>query len=66
MKIRRILSEAKLVIADLEVELNGAPRNSPTLCAVIANADGSHDIVVPLNTPDGRPILLNMKNAIRQ
>ena len=40
MKIRRIISEAKLVIADLEVELNGTLRSSPTLCAVIANADG--------------------------
>ena len=65
MKIRRIISEAKLVIADLEVELNGTLRSSPTLCAVIANADGSPDTVVPLNTPDGRPIFLKMENAIK-
>ena len=65
MKIRRIMSEAKLVIADLEVELNGTLRSSPTLCAVIANADGSPDTVVPLNTPDGRPIFLKMENAIK-
>ena len=66
MKIKRFLSEATLVIADLEVELNGTLRNSPTLCAVFASADGSPDTVVPLNTPDGRPILLNMANAIKQ
>lgn len=65
MKIRRIMSEAKLVIADLEVELNGTLRSSPTLCAVIENADGSPDTVVPLNTPDGRPIFLKMENAIK-
>jgi hypothetical protein len=65
MKIKRILSEAKLVIADLEVDLNGTLRNCPTLCAAIANADGSPDTIVPLNTPDGRPILLNMENAIK-
>ena len=66
MKIKRIMSEAKLVIADVEVELNGSMRSRPTLCAVIAHADGSPESVVPLNTPDGRPIFLNMENAIRQ
>ena len=66
MKIKRIMSEVKLVIADVEVELNGALRSSPTLCAVITNADGSPDAVVPLNTPDGRPILMKMENAIKQ
>ena len=64
MKIKRIMSEVKLVIADVEVELNGAMRSSPTLCALIANADGSES-VVPLNTPDGRPIFMKMENAIR-
>jgi hypothetical protein len=65
MKIKRIMSEVKLVIADVEVELNGAMRSSPTLCAVIANADGSPQSVVPLNTPDGRPIFMKMENAIK-
>ena len=64
MKIKRIMSEVKLVIADVEVELNGAMRSSPTLCALIANADG-HESVVPLNTPDGRPIFMKMENAIK-
>ena len=52
MKIKRIMSEVKLVIADLEVELNGALRSSPTLCALIENADGAPPSVVPLNTAD--------------
>ncbi len=65
MRVKRILSEAKLVIADLEVELNGTLRSSPTLCALITNA-GAPDTVVPLNTPDGRPILMKMENAIKQ
>ncbi len=65
MKIKRIMSEVKLVIADVEVELNGTMRSSPTLCVVIANADGKADTVVPLNTPDGRPIFMKMENAIK-
>jgi hypothetical protein len=65
MQIKRIMSEVKLVIAEVEVELNGTLRSSPTLCAVIANGDGS-DSVVPLNTPDGRPIFMKLENAIRQ
>jgi len=64
MKIKRIMSEVKLVIADVEVELNGTMRSSPTLCALIANADGDES-VVPLNTPDGRPIFMKMENAIK-
>ena len=66
MKIKRIMSEVKLVIADVEVELNGAMRSSPTLCALIENADGSLQSVVPLNTPDGRPIFMKLENAIPQ
>jgi len=64
MKVKRIMSEVKLVIADVEVELNGALRSSPTLCALIENADGSPQSVVPLNTPDGRPIFMKLENAI--
>ena len=66
MKIKRIMSDVKLVIADVEVELNGAMRSSPTLCALIENADGSPLSVVPLHTPDGRPIFMKMENAIPQ
>ena len=65
MKIKRILSEAKLVIADVEVELNGALRSRPTLCAVIESADGSPGSIVPLNTPDGRPVFMTLENAIK-
>lgn len=65
MKIKRIMSEVKLVIADLEIELNGSLRSSPTLCAFIENTDGSPQSVVPLNTPDGRPIFMKIENAIK-
>jgi len=64
MKVKRILSDVTLVIADVEVQLNGESRSSPTLCAVIAGSGGSPDLVVPLNTPDGRPIFMKMENAI--
>jgi len=64
MRVKNILSDITLVIADLEVHLNGELRSSPTLCALLP-ADASQGArVVPLNTPDGRPILLNMGNAI--
>jgi hypothetical protein len=66
MKVKRILSEVKLVIADVEVELNGTLRSSPTLCALIENVDGLPQSLVPLNTPDGRPIFMKMENAIPQ
>lgn len=63
MKIKQILTGIELVIADLEVDLNGALRTSPTLCALLKDDQGK-EIVVPLNTPDGRPIFMNMENAI--
>lgn len=64
MRVKSILSEATLVIADLEVHLNGELRSSPTLCALLPASGSQVARVVPLNTPDGRPILLNMGNAI--
>jgi len=63
MKIKQILTGVELVIADLEVELNGELRTSPTLCALLKDDQGK-EIVIPLNTPDGRPIFMNMDNAI--
>lgn len=63
MKIKQILTGIELVIADLEVDLNGELRTSPTLCALLKDDQGK-EIVVPLNTPDGRPIFMNMDNAI--
>ena len=64
MRVKSILSEATLVIADLEVHLNGELRSSPTLCALLPGSGNQGARVVPLNTPDGRPVLLNMGNAI--
>ncbi len=64
MRVKNILSDITLVIADLEVHLNGELRSSPTLCALLPASGGQGARVVPLNTPDGRPILLNMGNAI--
>jgi hypothetical protein len=63
MRVKQILSDARLVIADIEVSLNGALRSNPTLCAVVSDQKGAEQ-VIPLNTPDGRPILMNWDNAI--
>ena len=57
MKILELL-DATLVLVDLEVNLGDNKQNSPTLCAKF---DGK---IIPLNTPDGRPILMNIDNAI--
>lgn len=65
MKVKSILADVQLVIADLEVHLNGELRSSPTLCALIPAANGVQEQIVPLNTPDGRPIFMNTDNAIR-
>ena len=62
MRVKSILSEVKLVIADLEVPLGKELRSSPTLCAVVGEGDAAK--LVPLNTPDGRPIFMKMENAI--
>ena len=57
MKIQELL-DATLVLVDLEVNLGDNKQNSPTLCA---KYNGK---IIPLNTPDGRPILMNIDNAI--
>jgi hypothetical protein len=64
MKVLRILSDVRLVIAELEVHLGEDVRNSPTLCAVVPGVAGAPDQVVPLSTPDGRPIFMKIDNAI--
>jgi hypothetical protein len=64
MRVKQIFSDVRLVIADLEVSLNGSVRSSPTLCAVMKRGQDGADQVIPLNTPDGRPILMNLDNAI--
>ena len=63
MKVKQILSGVELVIADLEVELNGSMRSSHTLCALLKD-DNQREVLIPLNTPDGRPIFMNLENAI--
>ncbi len=63
MKVTQILSNVELVIADLEVALEGALRSSPTLCARLKE-DNGNTLIIPLNTPDGRPIFMKMENAI--
>ena len=62
MRVKHILSDVRLVIADLEVQLGTEQRASPTLCAIVQTPEGER--VVPLNTPDGRPIFMKMENAI--
>jgi hypothetical protein len=62
MRVKQILSDVRLVVADIEVSLDGKLRSSPTLCAVVRKESGEE--VIPLNTPDGRPILMNWDNAI--
>ena len=57
MKILKVL-DAELVLVDLEVNLGDRKQNSPTLCVRFK------DKIIPLNTPDGRPILMNEGNAI--
>ena len=57
MKILEVV-DAQLVLVDLEVNLGDRKQNSPTLCAKYKGK------IIPLNTPDGRPILMNMDNAI--
>jgi predicted site-specific integrase-resolvase len=63
-QVKQILTDVQLVIADSEVLLNGELRSSPTLCALIPAANGHDEKIIPLNTPDGRPIFMNPENAI--
>ncbi len=63
MKVKQILTGVELVIADLEVELNGEMRSSHTLCALLKDGNAK-EVLIPLNTPDGRPIFMNPENAI--
>ena len=65
MKVKEILSDVQLVIAQIEVELNGELRTSPTLCALIPAAGIEQEKIIPLNTPDGRPIFMNYENVIK-
>ena len=59
MKILKVFDQAELVLVDLEVNLGKKTQSSPTLCIKM---DGK---IIPLHSAqDGRPILMNMENAI--
>jgi hypothetical protein len=64
MRVKSVLADVKLVVADIEVTFNGQLRSSPTLCAMVAGGNDGAERVIPLNTPDGRPILMDWANAI--
>jgi len=57
MKVLEAL-DVELVLVDLEVSLGKKKQNSPTLCARYKGK------IIPLSTPDGRPILMKEDNAI--
>ncbi len=60
MKILKVLEKTELVIVDLEVNLGKEKRTGLTLCVRYNNE------YFPLNTAhDGRPILMNMDNVIK-
>ncbi len=57
MKVLEVL-DAELVLVDLEVNLDHHTQNSPTLC------DRYKGKIIPMSTPDGRPILMKEENAL--
>ena len=59
MKVLNVLEGAEVVIADLEVNLGDETHSSPTLCVRYESN------IIPLSTPDARPILMKMENAIK-
>ncbi|MFQ3362932.1 MAG: hypothetical protein ACI85X_001105 [Woeseiaceae bacterium] len=58
MKVLEVL-DAELVLVDLEVNLGKNKQNSPTLCVRYKGK------LIPLSTPDGRPILMKEENALQ-
>ena len=61
MKIIKELEDIKLVMVEMEVNLGKEKRKGLTLCAK------DNNYYYPLNTAhDGRPILMNKKNIIKQ
>ena len=59
MKVLEVLEDAEVIIVDLEVNLGEETHSSPTLCV---RYNGN---IIPLSTPDARPILMNSENAIK-
>jgi hypothetical protein len=64
MRVKNLLSDVQMMIAEIEVSLNGTLRSSATLCAVVNSGKGDQEQIIPLNTPDGRPVLMSWDNAI--
>ena len=58
MKVLKVLDDAELILADLEVNLGEQTKHAITLCV------RHNGYIVPLNTPDMRPILMKEENAI--
>ncbi len=59
MKVLKVLEDAEIIVADIEVILGSNTQSSPTLCVRYKGK------IIPLNTPDMRPILMNEENAIK-
>jgi hypothetical protein len=59
MIVLKVLDDAELVLADLEVNLGKQIRHAVTLCV---RQNGN---ITPLNTPDGRPIQMREENTIQ-
>lgn len=64
MRITRIRSTVQLVIADVEVMHDGQARSSATLCALLPDDEEGPVRLIPLSTPDGRPVFMNPANAV--
>ena len=58
MKVLKILEDAEVVLVDIEVHLGKKLQHAPTLCVRYKGK------IIPLNTPDMRPILMKEENAI--
>jgi hypothetical protein len=58
LKVLKVLDDAEIIIADIEVNLGKIKQNAPTLCVRYKGK------IIPLNTPDMRPILMKEENAI--
>ena len=59
MRVLKIYEETQVVIAEIEVKLGEEVRSAPTLCA---RYNGK---IIPLNSPDGRPVLMTLDNQIK-
>jgi len=59
MKVLKVFNDAEVIIAEIEVNIGDKTHTSPTLCV---RYEGN---IIPLNTPDARPILMNPENTIK-